>query len=291
MSWSDWRPLGDGWNPSERSLQETLDGGQAFRWQRLDHKAGVWQGIFGPHLCQLKRNSHGALLIRGHNWKSTEFCAAREYFGASLDWNERTDCLPCKSDPHLQTCMDSFPQLRLLQQPLDETLLAFMCSAMKRIPQIKIMCENLAAALGKPIALGHHSLPNWEQVSQADETALRNLGLGFRAKNIKRTADLLAASPNLLQEVEAASYPEAKSILMELPGVGEKIADCTLLFGASKLEAFPVDTWVLKVMQRRYGLHDWNNSQLAQFGRIHYGKYAGFAQQFMFAWERGHAAF
>ena len=81
-------------------------------------------------------------------------------------------------------------------------------------------------------------------------------------------------------------YPAAKARLLELPGVGEKVADCVLLFGAGKLEAFPVDTWVLKSLARRYGLDDWKPAQVAHFGRTHFGPLAGLAQQYLFAWER-----
>ena len=84
-------------------------------------------------------------------------------------------------------------------------------------------------------------------------------------------------------------YAAAKERLCELPGVGEKVADCVLLFGAGRLEAFPVDVWILKTMARRYGLEDWRPGQVAQFGRAHFGPGAGLAQQFLFAWERREA--
>lgn len=82
-------------------------------------------------------------------------------------------------------------------------------------------------------------------------------------------------------------YAEARARLALLPGVGEKIADCVLLFGAGRLEAFPVDVWILKTMAARYGLAGWRPAQLAQFGRVHFGPLAGLAQQFLFAYERG----
>jgi N-glycosylase/DNA lyase len=72
--------------------------------------------------------------------------------------------------------------------------------------------------------------------------------------------------------------------------VGEKVADCVLLFGAARLEAFPVDVWILKTLARRYGLDDWRMPHLAQFGRVHFGPLAGFAQQYLFAWERKHGS-
>ena len=162
-----------------------------------------------------------------------------------------------------------------------------MCSATKQIPQIKIMCANLANELGdKIVPSGPNALPTWKQIAQSSEEFLRSLGLGFRAKNIKRTADLIVQEPNCLETIESLPYEEAKEHLVAFPGVGSKIADCTLLFGARKYEAFPVDTWIIKVLKTRYGLEGWSNPQLERFGRIHLGSYAGYAQQFLFAYER-----
>ncbi|MEM9158220.1 MAG: hypothetical protein AAGB46_04155 [Verrucomicrobiota bacterium] len=140
------------------------------------------------------------------------------------------------------------------------------------------MCENMAREIGAPISDRIHALPTWEQLSESTETQLRKLSLGFRAKNIKKTADILAADPSLLPQIEAATYPEAKAALCELPGISEKIADCALLFGAAKYEAFPVNTWILKVLEKRYQTENWNNAQLAHLGRIHFGSTAGYAR-------------
>ena len=118
------------------------------------------------------------------------------------------------------------------------------------------------------------------------EAELRACLLGFRASYIARTAQFLAAHPGWLEETGALPYLAAKTRLCSLPGVGEKVADCVLLFGAGKLEAFPVDVWILKTLARRYGLVGWRPAQLAQFGRAHFGPLAGLAQQYLFAWER-----
>jgi N-glycosylase/DNA lyase len=131
-----------------------------------------------------------------------------------------------------------------------------------------------------------HRLPTWPELAAIPEKNLRACQLGFRAKFISETARYLAAHPGWLDETEALPYAAAKARLRELPGVGEKIADCVLLFGAGRLEAFPVDTWILKTMSSRYGLTDWKPAQVAQFGRAHFGPLAGLAQQFLFAHER-----
>ena len=113
--------------------------------------------------------------------------------------------------------------------------------------------------------------------------ALRACRLGYRARYIKATAAILAENPNWLGDIPGLSYAEAHARLLTLPGVGAKIADCVLLFGAGMLEAFPVDTWILKVMTQRYGLDGWKPPQVATFGRKHFGAWAGAAQQFLFA--------
>ena len=169
-----------------------------------------------------------------------------------------------------------------------ETLLGFLCSATKQIPQIKQMLGLLATHHGDPTGDGAAALPTWSQLAEIDEAVLRTCQLGFRARYIKATALFLAAHPGWLEATEHAPYPEAKARLCSLPGVGEKVADCVLLFGAGQLEAFPVDTWIIKAMTRHYGLDGWTPAQVAHFGRQHFGPAAGFAQQFLFAWERAH---
>ena len=206
---------------------------------------------------------------------------------SSTDWREISDSLPWRSDLELEHAIDACPGLRLLNQPFPETLLGFLCSATKQIPQIKLLCDQMADSLGKEILPGGpRALPTWDQLSRTSEDSLRSLGLGFRAKNIKKTADAIGRDPEVLQRIENLPYPEAHAALLEFPGVGSKVADCALLFGARMYEAFPVDTWILKVLEKRYGLTGWKKDQLEAFGRIHFGPYAGFAQQYLFAHER-----
>jgi N-glycosylase/DNA lyase len=182
--------------------------------------------------------------------------------------------------------------LRILRQPFGETLLGFLCSATKQIVQIKQMLALLAERHGAPggsqAAPKLHRLPTWTELAVVPETELRACLLGFRARYIAETARFLAANPGWLEATEQAPYPLAKERLCSLPGVGEKVADCVLLFGAGRLEAFPVDVWILKTLARRYGLDGWKPAQLAQFGRAHFGPLAGLAQQYLFAWERKH---
>jgi len=294
-NWTIWRPV-TGWAPTPDVLRETLDGGQSFRWGQA---GGAWIGLWSDHLVQLR------LQYRALEWRSPTQAAEpalRRYLGVDTNWDALTDSLPWRSDPHLAQCIAAFPGLRILRQPFGETLLGFLCSATKQIVQIKQMCALLAERHGAEIGRARtplraesaatgltalpHRLPTWTELAAIPEKELRACLLGFRARYISETARFLASHPGWLDETEALPYAAAKKRLMELPGVGEKVADCVLLFGAGKLEAFPVDTWVLKSLARRYGLDGWKPAQVAHFGRTHFGPLAGLAQQYLFSWER-----
>ena len=314
--WSAWQPLAGVPAISSDVLTETLDGGQAFRWQRqADH---TWLGIWADNIARLR-------LATGERveWSAPTAKAGQTertlvaYLAAERDFAALTASLPWRSDPHLARCLAAFPGLRILRQPFGETLLGFLCSATKQIVQIKQMLALLAArhgaaidcragspnpaglengspfspkaGSGDPALQSIHRLPTWPELAAISEADLRACQLGFRAKFISQTAQFLAAHPGWLEETEAAPYAVAKERLCSLSGVGEKIADCVLLFGGGRLEAFPVDTWILKALARRYDLVDWKPTQVAQFGRAHFGPLAGLAQQFLFAWERQQA--
>jgi len=293
--WSDWQPLTGIAAMSADVLAETFDGGQAFRWNRQPD--GTWLGLWSQHVVRLRHTTEERI-----EWSAPAAsapatgAALATYVATDRDFAALADTLPWRSDPHLARCIESFPGLRILRQPFGETLLGFLCSATKQIVQIKQMLALLAqrhGALliaadrtGGPPVPTFHRLPTWPELAQIPETDLRACLLGFRARYIAETARFLAAHPGWLEETETAPYAVAKERLCSLPGVGEKVADCVLLFGAGRLEAFPVDVWILKTLARRYGLDGWRTPHLAQFGRVHFGPLAGLAQQYLFAWER-----
>jgi N-glycosylase/DNA lyase len=279
--WSPWKPLALRHAFTNDSLRESLDGGQAFRW-RWHEELGAWQGTFGHHAVQL-RLAADTLEFRAATDPVAAHAALLDYLGMAPELDAALARLPRSSDAVLAAAVAACPGLILLRQPFAETLLAFILSSTKQIPQIRQLCDTLATRFGDELAPGLHSLPTWERLAAIDESELRACALGFRARYVAETARFLAAHHDWLTRVEGAPYPEAKTALCELSGVGEKIADCVLLFGARRLEAFPVDVWILRTLAERYGLHGWSLAQLAQFGRVHFGPLAGLAQQYLFA--------
>jgi N-glycosylase/DNA lyase len=319
FGWSEWQPLKGVPALSPDVLAEIVDGGQSFRWHRIEvggqiplarcprdkpAAQAVWQGTWADNIVRLRLNpSECVEWCAPIGLQSQVGAGLADYFATGRDFATLSDALPWRSDPHLARCLIAFSGLRILRQPFGETLLGFLCSATKQIVQIKQMVALLAQRHGTPVPAGSvalpvatmpatppmvdfRRLPRWDELASIPEAELRGCLLGFRARYIARTARFLAAHPGWLDETEALPYPAAKARLCLLPGVGEKIADCVLLFGAGRLEAFPVDVWILKTMARRYALQGWNPAQLIQFGRAHFGPLAGLAQQYLFAWER-----
>lgn len=281
-SWTDWQPLPLTLSPAV--LAEILDGGQSFRWAFGD---GFWVGIWGSQVARLRLDENNRLCWSAPApLESRMSQAVGDYLGLTGDFETQIDSLPWRSDAHLAACLRAFPGLRLLRQPFGETLLCFLCSSTKQIVQIKQIVALLARRHGTEIAPRFFRLPTWDELASVSEKQLLECKLGFRAGYVRDTARFLAANPGWLEATQAADYADAKERLCALPGVGEKVADCTLLFGAGKMEAFPVDVWILRTLERRYGLAGWEPRPLAQFGRAHFGPLAGLAQQYLFAWER-----
>lgn len=284
ITWSEWTPCLGSPSLTPAALAELIDGGQAFRWNRQPE--GSWRGVWDNCMAELALQKDRLVWRAPDVLQSRVAPALAHYLSLSGQQTDQQDALPWRSDAHLAHCLQAFPGLRILRQPFGETLLCFLCSATKQIVQIKQMVELLALRHGQPITAGIHRLPTWPEIAAVSETALRACLLGFRARYIHQTAQFLAAHPGWLEATEAMPYAAAKERLCSLPGVGEKVADCVLLFGAGRLEAFPVDVWIIKTMARRYGLEGWKPAQIAHFGRVHFGPAAGLAQQFLFAWER-----
>jgi N-glycosylase/DNA lyase len=210
----------------------------------------------------------------------------RSYLSTEADltrYRERFD-----SDPCIGPAVAGFPGLRLLRQDPWECLVSFICSSASNIPRIKLNVGSIAVSFGRRLAPGERDFefPPPEAVAAAGEARLRALGLGFRAAFVAAAAEQLARGLDLTS-LRTASYADARRVLMSLPGVGEKVADCVLAFSLDKPEAFPIDRWVRRALERWYGVSPkLSNSAVGDWARSHFGEYGALAQQYMFHRER-----
>jgi N-glycosylase/DNA lyase len=267
------------------NLTATLSSGQAFRWRRSGQS---WTGVIGTHWVRLQ---------------SDRFSIGAETAEPVADWGWLTDYmqLPLDLPAVLQTFPDDEPMraavaacrgLRLLRQDPWECLASFILSSTKQILQIQqvisLLCERYGESLAVPA--GHSPLcafPSAARLAQTSEAELRACKMGFRAPFLLETARRIAGGQFDLGRLRPLPLESSRAELMTLPGVGRKIADCVLLFAFGCSNAFPVDVWVAKALQRFYFPRRRVRLALLQkFASTHFGPNAGYAQQYLFHYMR-----
>jgi N-glycosylase/DNA lyase len=175
-----------------------------------------------------------------------------------------------------------------LRQDPWECLASFLLSSTKQIPQIRegvrLLCERFGEAVEGPVDGGRvFAFPTAPALAGVSESLLRECRIGFRAKYLKGTAEVVAGGGLSLEDVGALPLEQARERLVALPGVGPKIADCVLLFAYGYPRAFPVDVWVMRALRELYfpGRRP-PMARLKRFSETHFGPQAGYAQQYLF---------
>ena len=267
-------------------LAATLTCGQAFRWQWRDHG---WAGVIGTRWVRLRAES------------SSITAEAAE---PASDWSWLTHYLQLDRD--LGAVVRSFPEdepmraavaachgLRLVRQDPWECLASFILSSTKQIVQIRQIVASLCECYGEPLAAAPEyapafAFPSPARLARATETELRACKMGFRAPYLLATARQIAGGQFDLARLQTLPVAVAREELMNLPGVGRKIADCVLLFAYGFESAFPVDVWVIKALRQLYFPRRRVSPQrLHRFAAAHFGPRGGYAQQYLFHYMRG----
>jgi N-glycosylase/DNA lyase len=275
-------------------LDVTLCCGQVFRWDKM---GDWWYGVAGDKVfkvCQVGNKFEYANVDR----KFVE-----TYFG--LDENLEKIADSVRKDRHVAKALKEYWGLRLIRQDPWECLISYICATYKSIAAIKHMLNNIAQKFGEKITFDgkdFYTFPTCQKLAKATEQELESCGLGYRAKYAQATSKRICEENFDLQRLKKKPYEEAKAALMDLPGVGAKVADCVLLFSLGKTEAFPVDVWVKRVVMNHYSeklpsdlakklstmdsLSSGDYKKLNEFGRAYFGQYAGYAQEYLYHYER-----
>ena len=267
--------------PSPLDLAATLESGQAHRWQK---DGDVYWGVVYGSLLKVRQVPAGVEIFSTPELSTSSKAMLASYFRLDDDLSAIYEEI--NRDDRIDAMIRLYPGLRLLRQEPWECLTAFICSATSNIPRIAANMESMADAFGEPRSLHGRvrcSFPPAHKIAEAGEGALRELGLGFRAKYLASAAVQVAEGALDLEEVRRLPYWEARARLTELHGIGPKIADCVLVFSLDKLEAFPIDRWVSRAVQEWY----LNGGKMSYDDIVHwahgyFGKYAGYAQQYLF---------
>jgi N-glycosylase/DNA lyase len=266
-------------------LDSTLASGQAFRWRRVQD---AWEGVIGPRWVRLRSD---AGVIRAETAEPvSHWDWLRSYLQLEVDLDAVFATFP--QDAFLQQAVQACQGLRLLKQDPWECLASFILSSTKQICQIEQIIDALCVRFGSPLAVPAGHSPAWRfpdahRLARASEAEMRACKMGFRAPNLLVTARMVDQQTIDLEALAGSTYEEAQRQLMMLPGVGDKIANCVLLFCGFYPEAFPIDVWIKRVLQDQYfPKQHCTANQLQQFGRTHFGPRAGYAQQYLFHYAR-----
>ncbi|MFA5094059.1 MAG: DNA glycosylase [Candidatus Omnitrophota bacterium] len=267
---------------SDLNLEHTLECGQAFRWEDF---GGCYAGVIGKAIVKVSLGGSG-LAVETSSPVNRDDIA--RYFG--LDEDLTSIYKQIGRDPHVKKAIDRFRGLRILNQDRWECLASFILSSYTNIPRIKKMIAGLSVRFGQRLVLGdleRYSFPGADSIARADLRTLRSLGLGFRAGYLKNTARMVSEKAIDLDAVGELNYEQAKKALICLRGVGDKVADCVLLFSFGKYEAFPVDVWIKRGIERLYFEgRDTSPKAVAEFARSRFGPYAGYAQEYLYHYLR-----
>ena len=263
------------------NLAHTLDSGQTFRWR----KQGDWYyGVHGGNIWKVRQAGRGLEFRSAPQPEEETAHLARSYF--RLDDDLAAIYRHIGEDRRVARAIHRFRGLRILRQEPWECLVSFIISAYSNIRRISGHVEQLSEAYGEPVSMeGHrrHTFPSPARLAEAGEQDFRRMGLGYRTKFLARLSRHLLERELELTDLRAWPYDEAKAELLRVYGVGDKVADCVLLFSLDKLEAFPVDIHIRRAVMGWYLPGQKATDRVLRLWAAEYfGPLAGYAQQYLF---------
>ena len=303
-------------------LKDIFECGQCFRWNQ--NQDGSYTGVINNIVVKVQKNKNNnknnnenenSIIFTGiiqsdvgkkNASRNDEFnkdvCSSdsdefektiKNYFDLNTDYTKYKKNLK-KVDQYMVQSTEFGDGIRILNQDLWETIISFIISANNNIPRIKKIIENLSKAYGNKIIFEgkeYYTFPTIQSLSEASVQDLRNLGLGFRDKRIYNTTQMIKSGKINLDSIKNMQNTDMmREKLLELDGVGPKVADCILLFALHRFDVFPIDVWVRRVMNDLY-IHCGEESKVSKkeimkIADEKFGEIKGLAQQYLFYWKR-----
>ena len=277
------------------NLVHIFECGQCFRWNKnID---GSFTGIVGKVVINVKQEQDKIIFLGKclESYNFEEFI--KNYFDLQTDYSVYKSKLS-KIDSYLRESIEFGNGIRILKQDLWECIISFIISANNNIPRIKKIIEKLSLNYGEKIEFNgniYYTFPTPEQLSKATIEDLRSMGLGFRDKRIYNTTKMICEKQIDLDKIKNMETTELmREELLKLDGVGPKVADCILLFALKRIDVFPIDVWVRRVMNDLY-IHNENEEkvnkkELLNLAEEKFQGLQGIAQQYLFYWKRENGA-
>ncbi len=265
----------------ETNIEDTINSGQVFLWKKINSK---WYGINGKKTLILEDKL---------DVKSREI---HNFFRYDDDFQKIKKQL--SKDNVMKKAISNFPGMRILRQDPFQCYISFIVSSNSNIPNIQTRLQKLSQRFGEKKMIDGMEFflfPKPEKLANASITDIAKCGLGYRTKYVKKASIAVDKGMINFSSLKKLDYQEARDSLCQVFGIGKKVADCILLFSLDKLEAVPLDRWVLRILQKYYSkefqittktITEKTYDDLHDKIVDHFGKYAGYGQQFLFKNER-----
>ncbi len=273
------------------NIDFTLRCGQVFRWRK---EGAIWFGVIDDACIAMTQDQN---ILTYTVFPDAEPTLIHRYFRFDDDLPTITRSI--NKDAVIRKMLKLFEGLRLVRQDPWECLISFICATFANIPRIKGMVHNLCRAFGQRITCNGYTnylFPSSRKLASVSINQLLACNLGYRAKYVKAAASRILKGEVCLSHLQSMSYSEAKQELLRIDGVGQKVADCVLLFSLEQLRAFPVDRWIHRILVTNYQQHlsikaldreiltPQVYKELSSFGQSYFGNYAGYAQEYLYAY-------
>ena len=266
------------------SLHETINSGQIFLWENYGNE---WFVLDGNDIIMGKQTPFEVITFSK---------IAKNFFRE--DDNYEKILKDITKDKIVKKATNRYPGLRITRQDPFQCCISFIVSSNSNIPNIRMRLQKLCRKFGKKVRFQKRDFvlfPEPKRLARATLQELKECKLGYRSKYVLDTSQAIASGEVDLDELKKMKYEQAREVLLKLPGIGDKVADCVMLFSLEKLDSFPLDTWMLKILQKYYSNNiciDKKSISKKRYEDIHqnvlehFGKYAGYSQQFLYKMER-----
>ena len=265
------------------NIDNSINSGQVFLWEK---NGTDWYGINGQDILKINKNG----VIKSILNSKTNFFRKND--------NMQEIIKSISKDETVKKSVKQYEGLRIFKQDPFQCMISFIISSNSNIQKIKNSLEKISKKFGKKVKIQNKEFflfPKPEKLANASIEEIKKCGVGYRAPFIKQASKMIILKKINFKYLEKCDYQEAKKNICLIPGIGNKVADCILLFSLNKLEAFPLDTWMIKILEKYYSNQfniETKTITKKQYQILHekivnyFGPYCGYAQQFLFKMER-----
>lgn len=262
------------------NLKYTLECGQCFRWKCVGDNEYI--GVIQDRVIRIKQKED-KLLIWSNKKEELEQ-VVKYYFDLQTDYSSIEERI-AKIDNNIAKSLEFSSGIRILNQPLFETIISYIISANNNIKRISRSVGEISKMFGREVEFEgekYYLFPTLEEIKNITMDDLLSAGTGFRARYIKHDIEYFLEQPEFLTKLASLDTAQATKQLSTLMGVGPKVADCILLFSLKKGEVFPVDVWVKRIMEKLYFKENTSLKNIKEYANEKFGEYGGIIQQHLF---------